>query len=113
MTIIFFALKGAWHDLYKTFFVFLPEYTRLSSQHFPFSRSLFHVLPQWIVSFSFVNLIWIVILFILPSINPKENEGEIHLSGYVVFQLVGIAFQAKFFPYHYEAALAFTGLLAG
>jgi hypothetical protein len=113
LTILFFARHGAWDDLHQVFFVFLPEYTSLSSRNVPLLGAFFHALTQWLFSFSFINAVGLALLFILPSVFSREGEGIIHLLGYVSVQLIGIAAQAKFFPYHYGGILPFAGLLAG
>jgi hypothetical protein len=93
--------------------VFLPEYTSLSSRNIPLLGAFLHALSQWLFSFSLVNAVGLALLFVLPSVFSREGEGIIHLLGYVSIQLVGIAAQAKFFPYHYGGILPFAGLLAG
>jgi hypothetical protein len=113
LTILFFVWHGAWDDLHRVFFVFLPEYTSLSSRNIPLLGAFFHALSQWLFSFSLINAVGLGLLFVLPSVSSREGEGIIHLLGYGCVQLVGIAAQAKFFPYHYGGILPFAGLLAG
>jgi hypothetical protein len=113
LALLFFIRHGAWDDLRRVLFVFLPEYTSLSSRHIPLPAAFYHALSQWLFSFSLVNAVGLALLFVLPPVSSREGEGIIHLLGYVFIQLVGIAAQAKFFPYHYGAILPLAGLLAG
>jgi hypothetical protein len=53
-----------------------------------------------------------MLVLLLPSLSPREREGEFHIIGILIPQLSGVALQAKFFNYHYGAILPFTALLA-
>jgi len=60
---------------------------------------------------SSMRLVWRSSLPCQPSLPGRG--GHHPYPGYVSIQLVGIAAQAKFFPYHYGAVLPLAGLLAG
>ncbi len=110
---IYFTAKDAWGDLYDTLFVFAPRYTALSLQAVPFGRLLLHAVEEWAFAFSALSVAGLVLLIAMPKLGQREREGVLHVAGLVGFILLGVALQAKFFPYHYGAALPLTGLLAG
>jgi hypothetical protein len=112
-TAAYFAAKGALGDLYQTLFVFTPHYTKLGFRSEWLTGFIFLAFEQWVFSFSAFNVVGLALLLGLPSLGPRGREGAWHVVGVVAFQLVGVALQAKFFPYHYGAALPFAGLLGG
>ncbi|MCS6902471.1 MAG: hypothetical protein NZX77_22265 [Polyangiaceae bacterium] len=110
---LYFVAKGALGDLYQTLFVFTPHYTKLGFRSEWFWGFVYLAFEQWFVGFSALLGVGLLLWLGLPSFGRREREGALHVMGVVTFQLVGIALQAKFFPYHYGAALPFGALLAG
>ncbi len=113
LTAAYFAAKGALGDLYETLFVFTPHYTKLGFRPEWLLGFVFLAFEQWVFTFSAFNVVGLALLLALPPLGPRGREGAWHVAGVVAFQLAGVALQAKFFPYHYGAALPFAGLLAG
>lgn len=113
LTVAYFVAKGALGDLYQTLFVFTPYYTKLGFRSEWLLGFIFLAFEQWVFTFSAFNVVGLALLLGLPSLGARGREGAWHVVGVVAFQLVGVALQAKFFPYHYGAALPFAGLLAG
>jgi hypothetical protein len=113
LTAAYFAAKGALGDLYATLFVFTPHYTKLGFRSEWLLGFTFLAFEQWVFTFSAFNVVGLALLLGLPPLGPRGREGAWHVAGVVAFQLAGVALQAKFFPYHYGAALPFAGLLAG
>lgn len=113
LTWSYFVGKGAWGDLYQTLFVFTPNYTKLGYRSEWLIGFIFLAVEQWTFTFSAFNVFGLALLLGLPRLDERERLGAAHVMGVVAFQLVGVALQAKFFPYHYGAALPFAGLLAG
>jgi hypothetical protein len=113
LTAAYFAAKGALGDLHYTLFVFTPYYTKLGFRSEWFLGFVFLALEQWTFSFSAFNVLGFALLLALPKLADRERSGAWHVVGMLSFQLVGVALQAKFFPYHYGASLPFAGLLAG
>lgn len=101
------------HDLYDTLFVFTPYYTKLSFEKKWFYAYVYLAFEQWIVGFSSFIAAGVLTLLALPSLSDEEHPAILHVSGIIGLQLVGVGLQAKFFPYHYGAALALGSLLAG
>jgi hypothetical protein len=110
---LWFVVKGAWGDLYRTLFVFVPEYTKLGSQDAASAALVYLAIAQWLTAFSSGNLAGLVAAATLGPRAAREREGILHVLGVVGVQLVGVALQAKFFPYHFAAALPFAGFIAG
>jgi hypothetical protein len=113
LTAAYFAAKGALGDLHYTLFVFTPYYTKLGFRSEWFLGFVFLAIEQWTFSFSAFNVFGLALLLALPKLADEESQGALHVVGMLSFQLVGVALQAKFFPYHYGASLPFAGLLAG
>lgn len=118
LTYAYFASKGAWGDLYQTLFVFTPNYTKIGFGKEGIQAQwviwfMFQAIEQWTFHFSAFNALGIALMLGMPRLSKREIEGAAHIFGVVLFLLLGVALQAKFFPYHFGAALPFAGLLAG
>jgi hypothetical protein len=109
----YFAHTGAWPELAKTLFEFAPHYTALGLAEHSLVGLLGRALGDWAFSFSVTNLVGLFFLALLPPLHRREREGTLHVLGAVAAVLGGVALQAKFFPYHYGAALPLTALCAG
>jgi hypothetical protein len=110
---LYFAAKGALGDLHQTLFVFTPYYTKLGFRSEWFWGLAYLAFEQWFVGFSAFFGVGLLLWLGLPALGERERSGALHVLGVVGFQLVGVALQAKFFPYHYGAALPFAALLSG
>lgn len=111
--ILWFALRGALHDLYDALFVFAPHYTKLAWQNASILNMSYASLEAWLVDLSSANFVGIVAALALPPLFPQERRFLRHILGIVGVQLLGVALQAKFFPYHYGASLLLGGFVAG
>jgi hypothetical protein len=100
-------------DMYDALFVFAPQYTALGLRGASFVDLLGRAVYEWLMDFSVANLIGLVLLCGLSPVSSREREGTLHVVGIIAIVLLGVALQAKFFPYHYGVALALTGLLSG
>ena len=109
----YFALSGALPDLYDALAVFAPRYMTFGPVASGFFAPLGLTLWRFALAFSPAILIGLVLFLILPRVHVRESEGAAHLLGCLVFQLLGIAWQAKLFHYHFGAALPLGGLIAG
>ena len=113
ITVGFFFAHGAWGDLSDALLGFAPEYTRLNLQDADFRELLFRSVEFLLFRFSWLNLVGLALLIALPRTSARESEGVWHVVGVLTLQLLGIAVQARFFPYHFGAAVALVALLAG
>ena len=105
------ALGGAFPDFLETFRDFVPRYTALGlhEQGLPVLAS--RAFLGWFIGYS--ALIPAGIALLLACRGPaKETWGLALIAAVLVPQLAGVALQAKFFAYHYGAALPFGALLA-
>ncbi|MBM4361031.1 MAG: hypothetical protein FJ096_23275, partial [Deltaproteobacteria bacterium] len=107
-----FAARGALADLHETLFVFTPHYTELSWRGHTLGGMLYLAVTDWLVNYA--SLLTLGLMLGLATWRQSwAREGVPMLVGIIAIQLVGVALQAKFFPYHYGAVWPFTALLAG
>jgi hypothetical protein len=108
-----FEAIGAGAELRDALLVFAPGYTAIDFGTSPPLALIGRALFEFVVLSAPYHLIGIVALFALPVLGERERIGSAHVLGVAAFTLLGVALQAKFFPYHYAAALPLSGLLAG
>ena len=115
--VVWYAARGALHELYDAIFVFAPQYTRLSWEGASVLRgipgALYLAFEEWFVDLSGPTAAGVLAALILPPIAPREREGMLHILAVIAVQLAGVAWQGKFFPYHYGASLVLGSLVAG
>jgi len=105
------ALGGAFPDFLETFRDFVPRYTALGLHQQSLPGLAGRAFLEWFLGYS--ALIPAGIALLLFCRGPEEETWGLALVGAVLLpQLAGIAMQAKFFAYHYGAALPFGALLA-
>lgn len=110
---LYFAANGALADLSEALFVFAPEYTALNyrtGDPLLFGPRAVQIL---LLRFSWLNPLGVLLLFALPKMAPREREGAFHALGVMLFCLLGVALQGRFFAYHYGATVPLVALLAG
>jgi hypothetical protein len=111
LCLAWFAGKGALSALHHTFFVFTPGYTRLGWGNQNLVSLTYNAFAEWLVTFS--SGITVGLLLALAAWRDvKEREGVALVLGVVASQLLGVALQGKFFPYHYAACWPLTALVA-
>ena len=113
LTLSYFAAKGALPDLYDTLFVFTPMYTKLGFRGEWFWGFVYLSFEQWSIGYSAFIGVGLALFLGLPALSARERSGALHVFGVAGIQVIGVALQAKFFPYHYGAALPFASMLAG
>lgn len=111
--LLYFAAKGALGDLHETLFVFTPNYTKLGFRPDWFWGLVYLAFEQWSTAYSAFVSAGLLLFLAMRPLSGGERPGAAHVAGVIAFQLVGIGLQAKFFPYHYGAALPLGSLLAG
>jgi 4-amino-4-deoxy-L-arabinose transferase-like glycosyltransferase len=107
---LWFVARGAWSDLYHTLFVFTPEYTALSWHGRSFPAMLLQALADFCVGYSLVLPVGIV--FGLLAWRRQRHHAVPLLIAIVLLELVGVALQGKYFPYHYAACWPLAALVA-
>jgi len=113
VALAYFAAAGALADLYDALFVFAPGYTALGLESASPLALLGKALRDWLFRAAPYNAVGLAALLLLPALHRRERLAVAHVLGVIAFSLIGVAFQAKFFLYHYAAVLPLTGLLAG
>ncbi len=105
------AIGGAFPDFLETFRDFVPRYTALGLASHGLPALAWRAFFEWFVGYS--ALIPAGIALLLACRGPeKETWGLALVVAVLVPQLAGVAMQAKFFAYHFGAALPFGALLA-
>ena len=112
-TLAYFAAKDALPDVYDTFFVFVPRYTRLDFHSEQLSALVYRAFEHWSLGFSAFMACGLVFFVALPALDPRESGFAAEVGAIIALQLVGVALQAKFMGYHYGAAFPLGSLLAG
>jgi hypothetical protein len=110
---LWFVARGAWRDLYDTLFVFTPHYTSLGWEDATVPGMVYLALEEWFIDLSSMNAVGLLAAFILAPVASREREAVLHVLLVIAIQLVGVAMQAKFFPYHYGAAVVLGSFVAG
>jgi hypothetical protein len=111
--VVWYAARGAFGDLYDAIFVFAPHYTKLSWEGASVPGALYLAFEEWFVDLSGPGAAGVLAALILPPAASREREGTLHILGVIAMQLIGVAWQGKFFPYHYDASLILGALIAG
>lgn len=108
---LWFAAKGALHDLWAVLFVFTPHYTKLGWEGETLSGMAYWGFIEWLNGYSSVTTVGVLLLL---GFRPTERErsGVFLLVGIIALHIAGVTMQGKFFPYHYGATWPLTGLLA-
>jgi len=109
----YFASGGALPDISYIFFEFIPGYTRLLLDKIPFHTLLYQTLVKLLLAYSWICTIGLIMLFALRKKQPPERQGIIIILSVMIPQIIGVAMQAKLFPYHFSGILPFFALLAG
>jgi hypothetical protein len=111
--VVYFVAHGSLGWMIETLFAFVPQYSKLGHATQSLPALLGRGLLGSVVGYSRHNVFGLVLLAALPVLAPREREGVAHVVAVVLFPIVGIGVQAKFFPYHYGTVLPFLSLLGG
>lgn len=110
-TLLPYVFAGAIGDLVWTFFEVAPGYGEVSSaSQRPLWDRLWVVARMLMTFFSPYLLPGLVLWALLPPLGPREREGALYLFAAIVPQMLGVAMQAKFFPYHSGGILHMVAL---
>ena len=109
---VFLVARGAWADFQYTFFEYVPHYTGIRFSWGDFPSLLVHVFERWPTGPH--PFVWagVVLAVLPPRTHRRESEVLFLILGAAAVQIVGIAAQAKFFPYHYGAVLPLIALVS-
>jgi hypothetical protein len=108
-----YAARGAFADLYDAIFVFARGYTMLSWEGSSVLGAIYLAFEEWFVDLSGPTAAGVLAALVIAPMDRREREGTLHVLSVVALQLGGVAWQGKFFPYHYGASLMIGSLVAG
>jgi hypothetical protein len=109
---IWFAARGALHDLTAVLFVFTPHYTKLGWEGETLGGMVYWGFTEWLTGYSSVPTVGVLLLLGLRP-TKRERFGVVVVALIIAVHLAGVIMQGKFFPYHYGATWPITALLAG
>jgi hypothetical protein len=112
-TLGYFIAKGALGDLIETLFVFVPRYAESQFRLAPMTVHLGRTLQGVLIGFALYNLPGLVAFVLLPPLHRRERSAALHAAAVAAVALLGVALQARFFPYHYTAAIVLLAIPAG
>ena len=107
------AAAGAWSATLETFLVFLPSYHSLRFELLALPVDTLRTLRDALLGFTAFVPVGLLLLVVLPPLASRERGVALHVAGVVLFQLAGVASQARFYPYHFAASLTLLALPAG
>jgi hypothetical protein len=106
-----FWARGAFRPMWDALFVFTPHYTAIGYEGSSVPGLLYYSIEEWLVTYSALLLLGNALLLLGGPVLWRVR-GVGLLVGIVGIQLLGVAMQAKYFPYHYGAVWPPTALLA-
>jgi hypothetical protein len=109
--LLWFWSRGALRQLWDVLFVFTPHYTAIGWEGSSVFGMCYYAVAEWLVSYSAPMLVGLVLVLVAGPA-AWRRPGVPTLGGVVGIQLLGVAMQGKFFPYHYGALWPATGMLA-
>lgn len=113
VVVAWFAARGALGELVATLFVFAPGYVATTFHAKELPSLLYNAVVGTACGFSALIPLGVLLGFrSLLAESPLAKSGLALISAMVVPQAIGIALQAKFFPYHHAGLLPLFGLLA-
>ena len=109
---LWFVVRGAWPDLYQTLFVFAPGYAMTTWRLDYFAIYCHNAAELLVAGYSSILPIGLILSVALGPRSTREREGMWLLIAACLPQVLGIAVQSKFYPYHFGSAIPFCALLA-
>jgi len=112
LTLLWLWARGAWPALLAIFVDFVPHYTALGWTDLHVGRLAAKALLEWLLGYSYLVTMGLALVVVGWRRLPRRDGVGLVLA-VVGLQLLGVALQGKFFPYHYAACWPLTALLAG
>jgi hypothetical protein len=109
--VLYLISKGAWGDFLYIFFEYLPNYAVIEPDWVRSTGRPLQVFTEWPAAAH--PFVWLGVLLALapPRVHEREKEALFLVLGAAVAQVLGIAMQAKFFPYHYGGVIPLVALI--
>jgi len=111
LCLLWFWARGALPALQETLLGFTPHYTALGWQEHQLVELVGKALLEWLLGYCSLITAGLLLTLVLWR-RLQSQSGIALLLGVVAIQLLGVALQGKFFPYHYAAAWPLTALIA-
>ncbi len=108
-----FVGMQAWREALEALFVFAPAYHALRFEWGALPLDLLRSVRSSLLGFSAYLPLGIALLLLLPPLAGGERRATLHVALVGALQLLGVALQARFYPYHYAGTLTLWSLLAG
>ncbi len=112
-TLLPYIIAGAVGDLWWTFGDLVQGYASLSPASGHLLLGIWGATRNLMLDFSPYLLPGLVLWALLPAIGTREREGALFLLAAIAPQILGVALQAKFFPYHSGGMLHLVALWSG
>jgi hypothetical protein len=110
--VAFFAAGGALPHMLHALVGFAPNYTALGWQNVHAPSVVVDLIRRWLFEFSYLIPVGLACVWLVRS-SRAFAIGLAHVSAVTACLLAGVLVQGKLFPYHFDAALPLTALLAG
>lgn len=111
LCLIWLVTRGVLGDYLEMSSAFLPRYAALSWQNLGILAASYRALTEWWFGYSSLIFAGVLLLLLLPP--TADRRAPLWLLGGIMFlYLVGVAVQAKFFPYQFSVVWAVAALLA-
>ena len=110
--VAFFAARGALPHMLHALVEFAPNYTALGWQNVRPLRVGVELISRWLFEFSYLVPVGLACVWLVRS-SRTFADGLAHVCAVTVCLLGGVLVQGKLFPYHFDAALPLTALVAG
>lgn len=105
--------KGAGPATFETFATFLPAYHALRFEWAQLPPLLLRTLTDALIGYAAFLPAGLLALAVLPPLAARERSALLHVGAVLALQLLGVAYQGRFYPYHFAASLMLLALPAG
>lgn len=112
LVVAWFVWRGGWPELSWTLFEFTPGYTKLGWGDNAIG-AYYWAIQQSFTGYSALTAVGAVAAGIGAPTSSREREGLLLFLGVIAMQLAGVAMQAKFFAYHFNATFMLIPFVAG
>jgi hypothetical protein len=107
-----FALTGAFDELLQVLFGFAPHYTAINFQLGDLPKNLHRAVFDSSTGFASLLAVGLILAVAMPDLQRGGRQLWKTVLLVCLFPVIGIALQAKFFPYHFGAVLLLAPLAA-
>ncbi len=95
-----YVVTGSLTDLVWTYRDVIPEYVASEAGSVDFSARIYRAVKLVLFNYSPYLLPGLALWALLPPLGRREHQGVLYLLAAIAPQLIGVALQAKYYPYH-------------